>query len=352
MKNRLALLREEAAIRKTSLELKNAILNGEVRSADIQQTLVDQIVDRIALEQGIAEGDQEALTAARAIAEIEAERTRQKAEQLALTQLQAAEEKSFREENRAINREAAQRKKRADADAIANAKTLEQIQNNLIEAELKASGDTEGLKLFQREQAAGDLTGADRQQALDMLERTQELDEQMQKEAQLRQTLASGLQTFVGTLIQSNGDLKSALQSLVQSIAQGLIQEGTQSLAQSLGSTLFGAATTTAANQKGGVIPAQVGRIISSPTVISRGGKNYSVSEGGGSTPEAVMPLMRDSQGRLGVAGGGGDSTNITMNFPNVQTTQEARALRSTLNQQMNTLLAGRGRSRGARNKK
>ena len=104
--------------------------------------------------------------------------------------------------------------------------------------------------------------------------------------------------------------------------------------------------------QTGGIIPAQVGQIISSPTVVQRGGRNYSISEGGGSTPEAVMPLMRDSQGRLGVAGGGGDSTNITMNFPNVQTTQEARALRSTLNQQMNTLLAGRGRSRGARNKK
>lgn len=353
LKNKLALLREEATIRRTSLELKQSILAGEVRSEDIQKTLVDQIAERIALEEGIEEGDKEALTAARAIAEIEAERTRQKAEQLLLTQLQAAEDKKFREENRKISSDAARRKKKADAEALANAKTLEEIQNSLIEAELKASGDKEGLKLFQREQAAGDLVGSDREQALAMLERTQELEEQMKKEEALRQTLAAGLQTFVGTLIQSNGDLKSALESLVQSIAQGFIQEGTQNLAKGLSGALFGVATGGAAPQQvGGIIPAQAGQIMNSPTKLMRGGRTYSVAEGGGSTPEAVMPLMRDSRGRLGVAGGGGASTNITMNFPNVQTTQEARAMRSSMRQQVAGILGSQGQSRGARNKK
>ena len=105
--------------------------------------------------------------------------------------------------------------------------------------------------------------------------------------------------------------------------------------------------------QTGGIIPAQVGQIISSPTVVQRGGRNYSISEGGGSTPEAVMPLMRDNKGRLGVAGGGGGMTTINMNFPNVQNTQEARALRTNMSQTLTSILGTTPKkSRGARNKK
>ena len=173
-------------------------------------------------------------------------------------------------------------------------------------------------------------------------------------EQSIRNSLNTGLQTFVGTLLQTNGDFKEASAAFIQSIAQAVLQDATEGLANSLGDGLsdFFSGGGATPNQTGGIIPAQFGQIMTSPTVVSRGGRNYSISEGGGSTPEAVMPLMRDKNGRLGVSGGGGGSTNITMNFPNVQTTQEARNMRSTMRQQVRSVLSQQGQSRGARNKK
>lgn len=88
----------------------------------------------------------------------------------------------------------------------------------------------------------------------------------------------------------------------------------------------------------GGVIPAMGGQVIDEFAFMRRGGRNYSVSEGGATTPEAIFPLQRDQQGRLGVVGAGGGGDTINISLPGVRTQQEARAVRATIGQQLRQL--------------
>jgi len=50
---------------------------------------------------------------------------------------------------------------------------------------------------------------------------------------------------------------------------------------------------------------------VSSPVAFPMRGATGLMGEAG---PEAIMPLTRGADGRLGVSGGGGRSVNITMN--------------------------------------
>ena len=99
--------------------------------------------------------------------------------------------------------------------------------------------------------------------------------------------------------------------------------------------------------QQGGIIPAQLGTVISSPTTIQRGGRNYSISEGGGSTPEAVFPLVKNAKGQLGIDGGGGGGSGIfNISFPGIRTAQEARSAKRTMTQQISTVIAASEKKR------
>ena len=69
-----------------------------------------------------------------------------------------------------------------------------------------------------------------------------------------------------------------------------------------------------------------------SQTIVS-GGYAINVAEGGGASPEAVIPLARDQFGRLGVRGEGGGGGVTVLNLPNVRTGADARAVRPTLSQ-------------------
>ena len=246
-----------------------------------------------------------------------------------------------------------------------------------------------------------------RERVIELDESTQKLIEIGEQRRQVEGTINSALGSFAQTLLSGDGDIRQALGNLAQSLVGSLIDQAIQNFSESIargivddtaevarnqalassaaaaaaalqalatsaagssggnfvstaasaGFSIFNSGvqpgTGTVLRQTGGIIPAQVGQIISSPTVVQRGGRNYSISEGGGSTPEAVMPLMRDNKGRLGVAGGGGGMTTINMNFPNVQNTQEARALRTNMSQTLTSILGTTPKkSRGARNKK
>ena len=101
----------------------------------------------------------------------------------------------------------------------------------------------------------------------------------------------------------------------------------------------------------GGLIPAMVGAVIDTPTILQRGGSAYSVAEGGKTTPEAIFRLARDERGNLGVAavGGGGGGDTINMSFPSVRNATDAKAMRATIGQQMRALRAGDKRGRRGR---
>lgn len=63
----------------------------------------------------------------------------------------------------------------------------------------------------------------------------------------------------------------------------------------------------------GGVKPFAKGGVLSSPTVLGAGGAAFALA--GEAGPEAVLPLTRGADGRLGVAASGGAGGHVTVNI-------------------------------------
>lgn len=92
---------------------------------------------------------------------------------------------------------------------------------------------------------------------------------------------------------------------------------------------------------RGGIIPAMSGQVVDEFSFLRRGDQNYSVAEGGKTTPEGIFRLARDNKGNLGVtAVGGGGGDNVTMIFPGVRNAQDARAMRMTVSQRYRAVKA------------
>lgn len=103
------------------------------------------------------------------------------------------------------------------------------------------------------------------------------------------------------------GTLEDRLQGLLSSLTRVIFNQlVTQNIASGIGG-LFGNANGNVF-RGGSVVPFAYGGVISGPTVFPMaGGKTGLMGE---KEPEAIMPLGRDSQGRLGVRGGGGTTVN------------------------------------------
>ena len=93
---------------------------------------------------------------------------------------------------------------------------------------------------------------------------------------------------------------------------------------------------------QGRVMPFAKGGVLDGPTTFPMRGGTGLMGEAG---PEAIMPLARGPDGRLGVRGGGGGNVNVTMNIstPDVQGFQRSQG-------QIATQMA-RAMGRGQRNR-
>jgi phage-related minor tail protein len=98
----------------------------------------------------------------------------------------------------------------------------------------------------------------------------------------------------------------------------GLLSEGVQSLFAGMIPFAKGGAFS-----QGRVMPFAKGGVVSGPMSFGMRGGTGLMGEAG---PEAIMPLARGADGRLGVQGGGG-SVNVTMNIstPDVQGFQRSQ---------------------------
>lgn len=92
----------------------------------------------------------------------------------------------------------------------------------------------------------------------------------------------------------------------------------------------------------GRVLPFARGGVVSSPTTFPMRGATGLMGEAG---PEAIMPLARGPDGRLGVRGGGGRAVNVTVNVSTPDVAGFARS-QSQIAAQINRAL-----SRGDRNR-
>ena len=127
-------------------------------------------------------------------------------------------------------------------------------------------------------------------------------------------------------------DLSSTLKATLLSLSQRTLRSSISSFQGALTrgvADLTGNLTRNAngnAFSQGRVIPLARGGVISGPAVFPMGGGAMGLM--GEAGPEAVMPLARGPDGRLGVRAEGGAARQISVNF-NVTTPDAAGLLRS-----------------------
>ncbi len=119
---------------------------------------------------------------------------------------------------------------------------------------------------------------------------------------------------FAGAIIHGR-KLSDVLRGLAQTLIQSALTAGLRPLGNLVGG-LF-------SNLLGNATPFAAGGIVNSPTLFPLQGGAGLMGEAG---PEAVMPLARGSDGRLGIRGGA--SVNVTMNIstPDVQGFQRSQS--------------------------
>jgi len=177
---------------------------------------------------------------------------------------------------------------------------------------------------------------------------TQPFQDALQNLEKLSASFGSQLTGALKSAVVSGKDLDEILRRIGLNLAGLALEQGLkplQSLAGGLVSSLLGGLSGLLPFAKGGVpghvVPFASGGVISSPSYFPVGRNVGVMGEAG---PEAILPLQRSADGRLGVAtNGGGSSVNVVFNV----TTQDASSFRKS-EAQVTGLLA-RAVSRGAR---
>ncbi|MBX3568759.1 MAG: phage tail tape measure protein [Rhizobiaceae bacterium] len=139
-------------------------------------------------------------------------------------------------------------------------------------------------------------------------------------------------------------ELDAVLRRVALNLADMALQQGLQplqTLAGGLFSRLFGAVAGAVPFARGGVVPFAGGGVVSAPTYFPLGGGAGLMGEAGA---EAIMPLRRAPDGRLGVAAGG-EAAPVNVVF-NVTATDAASFRKS---QAQVTGMLARAVSRGTR---
>ena len=145
----------------------------------------------------------------------------------------------------------------------------------------------------------------------------------------LSRGIGSGLRRAFDGLVLDGVRLSDALKGVAQSIVDTVTNIALAPVQNALGGALANGLNSAlsgvfafekgAGFAQGRVMPFARGGIVSSPTVFPMRGATGLMGEAG---PEAIMPLMRGADGRLGVQGaGGGRRVNVVVNVttPDVQ---------------------------------
>ncbi|MEO0937001.1 MAG: phage tail tape measure protein [Pseudomonadota bacterium] len=169
--------------------------------------------------------------------------------------------------------------------------------------------------------------------------------------ATLEKGLSKGLRRAFDGLIFDGASLSDALETLANSMINatynaamkpvtshfgGLIANGVGGLMESILPFANGAPFS-----QGRVMPFATGGIVSGATPFGMRGGMGVMGEAG---PEAIMPLARGADGKLGVRAAGGGSTTVVMNI----TTPDAQSFRRSQSQIAAQM--GRAMGRGTRN--
>ena len=152
---------------------------------------------------------------------------------------------------------------------------------------------------------------------------------------------------FADAVFSGDG-LSTTLRSLALDLSRLTLRSALQPLTGAIGNGLASLAGGLSPFAKGGVVgtpmpkPFAQGGVVASPVTFPMGGGRRGLA--GEAGPEAIMPLARGADGRLGVRTQGGGGVTITMNI----STPDAEGFRRSENQIAARL--SRAVSRGQRN--
>lgn len=146
--------------------------------------------------------------------------------------------------------------------------------------------------------------------------------------AQLATGLGGGLRRAFDGLVLEGGKLSDVMRGLTQSVSQSVYAAAMRPVQQAAGQALGGALNGLVSQMMpfadggaftaGRVMPFAEGGIVSSPVSFPmRGGTTGLMGEAG---PEAIMPLARGPDGRLGVRASGGGAARPVQVVMNIST--------------------------------
>lgn len=159
-----------------------------------------------------------------------------------------------------------------------------------------------------------------------------------------------GIRRAIDGVVKEGDSLGDALKNVVSSVISTAYSAAVNPVADHLGTLLAGGVGQAfgllpfengAPFSQGRVMPFANGGVVSGPVSFPMRGSMGMMGEAG---PEAIMPLARGADGKLGVRSGGGSSVHVTMN---VQTPDVAGFQRS---QGQIAAQVSRAISRGQRN--
>ena len=156
--------------------------------------------------------------------------------------------------------------------------------------------------------------------------RTTELRNEMQDLSKLADSFGTKLVGAFASAIIHGKSLSDVMKGLVLSLSQSALTAALKPLGNLVGglfSNLFASAKGNVVSA-GQIMPFASGGIVNSPVLFPMRGGTGLMGEAG---PEAIMPLARGSDGKLGVRGGGG-GTNVTINIstPDVQSFRQSQS--------------------------
>ncbi|WP_310620730.1 phage tail tape measure protein [Flexibacterium corallicola] len=163
------------------------------------------------------------------------------------------------------------------------------------------------------------------------LEEADELERSMKEINTLARSFSKTLTQGLASAVTSGRDLKSVFADIALSLSQRALTQAFSGLQESFGQIASSAAGSFLPFAKGGVInggdvvPFAAGGVVSTPTFFPMSGGQTGVMGEAGS--EAIMPLTRGADGRLGVAASG--QANAPSIVVNVATQDAASFKRS-----------------------
>lgn len=153
--------------------------------------------------------------------------------------------------------------------------------------------------------------------------------------ARLESTMSRGVKGAIDDVVLNGASLQDALRGVGQSLINAAYNAAVKPVANHVGGALaqgLGALFSPmqpfangGAFTQGKVMPFANGGVVSGPTTFPMRGGTGLMGEAG---PEAIMPLTRGADGKLGVRAQGGSTVHVVMNIstPDVEGFQRSRS--------------------------